>query len=455
MEVSCARRPARRVCLLGLALLSGCVSSAQADRYADMDRELRRAEAPDAAAAAPAESEPFAGAANLERAALVRLVLERNPSLAAARYAWRAALERYPQATALDDPSLGYSLAPRSLGKSDLDPTQRFDLRQRIPFPGKRALAGRAALAEAEASQQDWAAERVRLAALASTLFDDYYVATRALAINREHSDLLRVHEGSALARYASGAGSQQDPLQAEFEVGMLERLELEQEDRLQAATARINALLHRAPHLPLPPPPDVLSLPRAPALEAAAPELDARPDLAAAAARVRAREAELAQAKRAFLPDFTLSGTYDQFMREPELRPALGFEIELPLQLGKRRAGVREASARLGQAESEAAGLTDGASLEVRRARQELERARKQHALFGDELLPVARERVAAARAGFEAGRNGFAELVDAEHELRSLRLEAEEALADVSRRSAELSAALGELPIAEGEQP
>lgn len=446
-------RCAKPVLLLGLAVLAGCVTSPGADRLEDMNREWRRAE-PRAADAAETD-DPFAGSESFERSELVRQVLARNPSLAAAHFAWSAALERYPQVTALDDPSLGYALAPRSLGASDLDPTQRFDLRQRIPFPGKRSLAGAAALAEAEASQQDFAAARVQLAALASRLFDDYYLATRALAINREHADLLRVHAGSALARYASGAGSQQDPLQAELEIGMLARQELELQDQLQAAQAQINALLHRHPELPLPPPPALLSALEPPASEAPAAQLESRPDLAAAAARVRAREAELTGAQRAFLPDLTLMGSYDQFWEEKELRPTLGIEIELPLQLGRRRAGVREARARLGQAGKEAAQIADSARLELQRARQQFERARKLRALFEDELLPTARARAGAARAGFESGRNGFAELVDAEHELRELRLGTEEALADESRRSAELWAALGELPVPEEEKP
>jgi outer membrane protein TolC len=435
---------------LGLAACAGCATAPPVSDYTHLSREWEQ-QRPRAEAAA--DGDIFTGAANLERAELVRQVLARNPSLAAAHHAWRAALERYPQVTSLDDPRLGYAIAPRTLGASDFDPSQRFELAQRIPFPGKRALAGAAALADAEATAHDFAAARLRLAALASAAFDDYYVAWRGLAISREHADLLQLHQGSALARYAAGSASQQDPLQAEVEIAMLARQELELQNQLDSARARINVLLRREPDRPLPPPPARLSLPASSAGET--PELPARPDVAAAAARVRARQAELAAAQRAFLPDVTLMGVYDQLWEESELRPMLGFEIELPVQLARRRAGVREARARLGQAESEATGIADGARLEQLRARQELERARRLRALYESDLLPTARERVVAARAGFESGRNGFAELVDAEHELRSLRLGAEEALAEESRRSAELSAALGELPGLPGERP
>ncbi|HEX6201960.1 MAG TPA: hypothetical protein VF100_03085, partial [Thermoanaerobaculia bacterium] len=52
----------------------------------------------------PPAADPFAGAPRLELAALVDAVLARNPSIEAARHAWRAAALRVPQATSWADP---------------------------------------------------------------------------------------------------------------------------------------------------------------------------------------------------------------------------------------------------------------------------------------------------------------------------------------------------------------
>jgi outer membrane protein TolC len=72
------------------------------------------------------------------------------------------------------------------------------------------------------------------------------------------------------------------------------------------------------------------------------------------------------------------------------------------------------------------------------------------------DRRLPAARDRVAAARAGFESGRDDFLALVEAERSLRDAELALEEARADVSRRFAELEAAVGRIPgLGKGEQP
>ena len=55
-----------------------------------------------------------------------------------------------------------------------------------------------------------------------------------------------------------------------------------------------------------------------------------------------------------------------------------VGVEFEIPLQLGRRRAGLREASARLSEARSEAEGRVDEARFELLRAHQEVQRARE-----------------------------------------------------------------------------
>src|SRR5687768_10396053 len=92
--------------LLVSAAISGC-ATASSHRYRTLQESWDRS-----ASAPRAETgdDPFAGVAELSRAALVQQVLERNPNVRAARYAWRAALARYPQATALDDPMLGGTL---------------------------------------------------------------------------------------------------------------------------------------------------------------------------------------------------------------------------------------------------------------------------------------------------------------------------------------------------------
>lgn len=437
---------ALRALALLAPLLWSCAGPSLSSRHHEQQDAWRRA-----APAQAASDDLFAGQAVLERRALVAAVLARNPSIDAARWAWRAALARYPQETALEDPMLEYSLAPASVGASGVDTGQRVTLSQALPFPGKLALRGEIALAEAEAAASDFTAVRLRLAALASLLFDQAYLVERKLAVNDAHRDLLAELREIALARYEAGEANQQDPLEAELvEAELLHRDVALRADR-EITREQLNVLLHRSPELPLPPPPALLEL-RAPApepreaLEARA--LDERPELRAAEARLAAREAAVSLARREYLPDLQLMGGYDTFEEDSRMRPMVGLGLNLPLQRTRRAAALDEAEAELAQARSVRAGLGDQVRLSVGRALERLAEAHHSLEIFRDRMLPAARDRVASARAAFETGQSDFSTVIDAERRLRDAELGHEEAAVEVSRRHVELDRALGVLP-------
>lgn len=440
----------------GLARVDGL---AAAPRPADEDgragpdgpASAGRAAGPGEEGARPAlDDDPFAGAAELSRGAVVEAVLRRNPTLRASREAWRAALAEFPQATALADPMLGYSVAPRSLSARGVQDGHQVELAQPLTFPGTLRLRGEAALAEAEASGHEFAAARLRLATLASQLFDDAYARARALEVNHHHTGLLAELRAVAQGRYEAGEGSAQAPLQVEVELAQLERERVTLEIEARIAAQSLNALLHRRPDAPLPPPPAVLE-PAVAASDAAGRQeaaLAERPELRAADARVRGGEAAVALARRAFLPDVTLTAGYDGFWEESELRPMVGLAFEVPLQVGRRRAALDEARARLEEVRSERAALEVEVRLAVESAAARVEEAERVLAIVRDRLLPAARDQLDAARTAFETGQEGFAVLIAAEEELREVELGEHEALAELDRRAVAFESAAGRVP-------
>ncbi|MEE9280614.1 MAG: TolC family protein [Myxococcota bacterium] len=434
--------------LLGLVATTAC-TTATPTRYKTLTEGWRRSEA--AARATDVGDRLFEGAPFLERQELIRQVLERNPTLRAARYAWRAALERYPQVTALDDPLLGAGVAPRSIGSSRANDAPKFDLSQKLPFPGKLRLRGEAVLAEAEAASHDFASVRLRLATLASLLFDDHYLAARSLEINAEHIALLEEFQRIATVRYEAGKASQQDPIQAEVELTHALHREILLQTAQRVTAEQINTLLHRPPSRTLPPAPPRAPVPRSaadPADQLIEQALEERPELAAAAARVAAEEARVDLAWRDYFPDFTLTGSYNRLWQEEDLQPFVGIQLNVPLQLGRRRAALEEARARLEQARSQRRAIEDEVRFGVQSGADRLAEAHHVMRLFADRLLPAARDQVAAARSGFETGRNSFLVLIDAERNLRNVELGYEEALANLTRRRAELDQTLGRIP-------
>ena len=447
-RVAC-RASAAPAAAASLLLLAACAGPGQASHREALEQALARSGPP---ASATASSEDlWRGVAFLERGRLVDEVLRRNPTLAGARSAWRGALARYPQETALDDPMLGYTVAPRSLARSAGAPGNMVELSQALPFPGKLALRGEAALDEAEAAGHEFEVERLRLATLASALFDRWYETARALEINAEHRALVDELHRSVLARYAAGAADAQDALAAELESAELFHQSVVLESDRTLVAAQIDALLHLPTDRPVPPPPALLALPsRSDTSEGdwLARALTSRPDLEAARSRIQKGEAQLALARREFLPDFRLKAAYDGTMDMPALRPQVGLELNVPLQLGRLRAALEQAQAELDRERSEAARVEDQVRLDVRTARVRLHEAWHGLEIERDRVLPAARDRLAAARAAFESGVRPFSELLDAERRLRDAELDFERASTGVTQRTAELESAAGRVP-------
>lgn len=445
-------RQGGRFCLVVLALaLGGCSMKAQTQRYEDLIEEFDRA----GKHALPPPSEgdlSIDTAAEMERGWLVRAVLDQNPSVEAARQAWRMTLARYPQAATLDDPRFGYGLAPASIATDDARFGQVLDISQRVPFPGKLALQGAVALAEAEAAREDYEALRQNLAMIASLLFDEFYLTDRSLEINTEHASLLRALKESAEIQYEAGRASLQDPLQAEVELAHLDHERILLESRRNIVIAQLNALLHRTQSVPLPPPPARLNPPVIPSMiddESADEDALERPEIQASEARIRAAEATADLAHRQYYPDFGFSGRYNSMWATPEHRFMVGVSLNIPIRFRRREAAVEQARARLQNAMLDHDSRLDEARSEIEQSRLRLIEVLHVVSLHEERLLPSSRDQVAAARVGFTSGRNSFLTVIEAERSLRTIELQSEQAIASAHQRLAELERALGRMPV------
>jgi cobalt-zinc-cadmium efflux system outer membrane protein len=391
----------------------------------------------------------FPGATHLERAALVEAVLARNPDVAAAESAIAAARARARGAGALADPTLSYAVAPLSVTGHAFG--HRVEVRQRLPFPGKRAPARAMAAADVDMAIAEVADVRLELAQMASDMYDEYYVVGRTRAINAHHRALAVELEESATAQYIAGRASQQDPLMARSRAAELAREQLELAAQHDEIIAQLNGLLHRAPDAPLPPPPPELVAAPAPdgtSAELQARALERRPQRAGVRARIRAAEAEAAMARSERLPDLELMAAYDSMTDMPEHRWMVGVMVDLPLQRGKRRAALDAARAERRRMTREDEKLVDGIRVEVERAHRRVTAARETVALDESTVLPAAQARLDAARAGFIANQNDFVAVIDADEMLRDAELEREMARAELSKRNAALARSIGDIP-------
>jgi outer membrane protein, heavy metal efflux system len=444
-----------------LPLVAGCASSDAGARHDELTRRYDEV----TPISAPADQPGFilfAEDSVLEPSRLVREVLARNQNLEAARQAWRAALASYRQAGALEDPVLSYQFAPESID-SDVPFGNEIELKQMFPFPGKRGLAGASAVADAEVAYADFETMRLELAQSAARLVYEAYRVERAIRINDDHIRFLTEIRGIAASRYSTGQVSQEEPLEAEVETNHLDHRRIELLRERLVIQDEMNALLHREPNAPLPPPPSTLPLPDslavnvptmyAPALMDTA--LARRPELRSGEAAIRGREAAVGLAGKASLPDFGLMTSYSSMWSDPEHRWMVGVEMNVPLGFGRRSAGREQANAELEKARSEQKARQDAIRLEVCRALARMGEMVHSLELYRGHLLPASRDRVAAARASFETGSMPALTLIDAERNLLDAELGYEEALVEYHTDRLDLDRALGRLPTLEGVLP
>ena len=387
----------------------------------------------------------FANMQQLSPTQLVEAVLKRNANIPAMQATWQAAQARIEQAGAFDDPKLSYQVAPQTLGQNTMDAGQKLSISQRLPWPGKRGLRAGVARFEADASREGIARARLRLTEATERSYADWYFVHAALRINRINQSLLREFQNIAEIKYAAGRTSKQDVLRAEVEATLLEHRNIVLQRQRREVLSRINTLLQRLPDAPLPQPGNLVGLNPLPSIVVLRQQaLKNHPELRALQARIMASRRRLTLSERDFYPDVTFSAGYNSLWNQDEKRLTAGASINIPLR-GKRNAASDETRARTLRLDADqktnVAKILDA----VQRAYEQVRESEHVLTLYGDRLLPLAEENLAAAQSDYESGSGGFLELISAEKNRMQTQLQLEQAKADYHRRLATLKHTIG----------
>jgi outer membrane protein, heavy metal efflux system len=398
---------------------------------------------------ASATRHPLEGLTTLTPDDVVRVALERNPTLDQMRATAAAVAARYPQVTSLDDPNFAFTTAPGSAGATHANYAARVEVSQKLLYPGKRGLKGDAVRAETAAAGADVDATRLELAEAAVSALADYYLAEKVREVVAENLDLLRQFHKTAADRYKVGQGPQQDMLQAEVEIARQEERLVGLRRAKAVAAARLNTLMHLLPDASLPPPADVrtaFQMPDVVALRDRA--VATRPDVQAVVARVNAEETALALAQKEYNPDVEVMAAYDGFWQGPggpPLQWQIGARVNLPVRYARRGGAVEEARAKVAQRRAELVRLVDRVNFEVQEAVEQFRESTEVVRLYEEKTLKAADANVKEAQAGYAVTKVPFLNLVEAQRNRTMLKDRYYEALAETARRRAALERVIG----------
>jgi outer membrane protein TolC len=387
--------------------------------------------------------------------ALISTALANNPEIAMAHRKWDAALQKIPQARALDDPTIGADTWRKSAGAESASQTGLM-LSQSIPWFGKRDLRGSVESGAAKQAEMAWRMKTLEVVASVKQSYYNLWQAQRELGINQHDQDLMQQFVDVARSRYETGKASQSDLIRAQNELAKLSEDRTDHMRTYQVALAELNRLMKRAPGAPVEIGPDVtapvsepvVTLDQVQAAAACRPELQGLQEGA-----VRSAESALALAKKGYDPDLQVRVEGWEYEGKGGIQEYdVGVSVNFPwLNRGKYKAAINEARANLDASRDELDAMRVQTATEVKELYDGIHAMHHHYELYVGKLIPQQQLAVDATRSAYESGTGGFLDVLDARRMLFDLEMQNLHHAAEFQRLLASLERMVGgRLPMA-----
>lgn len=380
-----------------------------------------------------------------------RIAMEANPEITVAVRRVAADEAHIPAAGALDDPIAMYRGWGVPLSQPwNLNQAQNmFSLSQALPSAGKRALRTSIAQSDVDVAKAQLAEVRLEVQVRVRKAFDNLLLANEEMKIHREHLGIARQAIEAARIKYAVGKASQQDILKAQVALTALAEHLIRFDRDAGLAQARLNTLMGRDAAAPL----NVrghfavlAALPAAKFLEDLA--LRSRPDLLASRdAAIRSHKQETL-AKKAYTPDFTVSGGYMLMQPSSKMRNSYMIEgsMTLPwLNRRKNNADIAEAAARATEQDAELNDVRVAAFGQIQEALVEAQSAQRLARMYQNQLRPQAEATLQSSVIAYENGKTDLLNLLDSQMTVINVDLAWLQSMEDFDARLADLELATG----------
>jgi len=282
----------------------------------------------------------------------------------------------------------------------------------------------------------------------------EIYFLDRSLETVLRNQALFRQFVKIAQTKYEVGNGLQQDVLLAQLELSKLLNNEIQLKSMRERRLIRLNVLMDVSPDtlaaLPVDMPAFSGVIAKEPTLYQRA--LEARPLLKQEHASIEASKSRLALAEKDYYPDFKVGVSYgnreeDDFGRSRKDFLSVMLSVNVPLYAGtKQSEAVRQRSRELAKSKY---ALIDQRNLvfsSISNSVTEYDQAAEQLYLFGEGILPQARQTVESMLVGYQVNEVDFLNLVRSQVTLLNYELQYWKAFTEINQSVARLSAAVGE---------
>ena len=387
----------------------------------------------------------------------ISVTLESNPSLKAAEWKAKRAMEISKQAGSWMDPMITFGLMNvpfESFAYNQEAMTgKKISLMQQVPFPGKLGAIKAAALSEAEAVSEEIPELAGYLIKRVKESYYEIFVIDRSIKISQESLDLLSRFVEIAETRYSVGRGIQQDVLKAQVERSKFEERLINLQFNREKSVAMLNTLMNRDSNSPIK---VIESLTptefRYTELELTKLAEEQRPALKAARFRISSKERLADYSRKLKLPDFGIGVAYTQrdelvgvnMLGADFVSLSVGFS--LPIKPGNRQSSKVEQSKAATQMEREKYNdFLNNVKKEVQIHYADVVKGKKLISLYENQLLPQAEQSFNSALSGYQVDKVDFITLLNNEVTLFNYRINYYRILSNYEKSIAAIEAVVG----------
>ena len=382
---------------------------------------------------------------------VTQAVLDNNPAIKEARAKWQAMKQRVPQAAAWDDlkVSAGSRVARFVSVPRNSFGDQMFSIEQMIPLSGKNKSRARIAAAEALILAEEIRRKEFDVVAQARVAFAKLANACALLDLNSADETSLTQIVEITRAKFEAGGASQADVLTAQNELTKIHEARQDLLQGLSEQETKLCMLMNRDPFKPL-------GRLVGHAFHSAPVQLERlravvirnRPEIRMAEAALALARAKVELAHREWIPDPALSLQAQRYNGAAQAASELGVGISFTLPWlngGKYRAEEQEAEKSVEAAQK----ALDGARIEalgmLRDQFRKIETGHHHIELYGESLLPTAKQALESSRASYETNKSGLLDLLTAQRSLREFQSMLQQHVSNYQAAVAELEQVAG----------
>jgi len=389
---------------------------------------------------------------NLET--LIREALEKNPQIKMAYNQWQAAEYKAVHVKGLPNPIASYGYFGENVETRVGPQEQKFGLAQKIPFPGKLDLKGKAQRSQAQVMKNKYEATKREIIKQVKFLYFDFYWVNRAIQTAEEEKALLENLEKVISRKYETSQASLREVTGVQIELSkIVNKISFLNQNR-KSIQAQINRTLDRGRDVEIVSIEDVSLHPEfAYTLE----ELmvmaeESRQELSSANLTLEKAKHEKSLARLEYFPDFTFGMEYVDIKGGTTTRMDDGKDawlakvsVHVPIWFNKLNAQLNEKKANLDAAETNKKTWENTISYEVQDIYFKIDAYKNEVKLYQASIVPQAQQAFDSIRSAYITGKVDFLNWLEAERTFLQAKLGFYKSIADYHKSIAYLERIVG----------